>query len=201
VLGFFVGFVCYDLYRVIVQSASLRNYMSATIASAEILCVGLVILFVCFCAEGPPSLAAPWVFGLTVLTFSFEGGLVSKILKSRPFMFIGMLSYSIYMVHMLVQIGMRYALQLAENKLGIVLFNEGRIGAEMWQGDISYGVSLGLVVGVSYFTYRLIEQPGRRRSRKIADRMFATIESSSSERSCQDDKGTSRQVITRAALL
>jgi peptidoglycan/LPS O-acetylase OafA/YrhL len=123
-------------------------------------------------------LAAPGVFGLTVLTFSFEGGFVSKILKKRPFVFLGTLSYSIYMVHMLVQLGMRYALQLAESKSGIALFNDGRIGAEMWQGDIFYGVTMGLVVGVSYFTYKIIEEPGRRQSRRIADRIFATTESS-----------------------
>lgn len=182
VLGFFIGLVCYDLYLIINQRSNLRTLTSATTASAEVLCVGLVILFVCFCGDGPPSLAAPGVFGLTVLTFSFEGGFVSKILKTRPFVFLGTLSYSIYMVHMLVQIGMRYALQLAESKSGIVLFNNGRIGAEMWQGDISYGVTLGLVVGVSYFTYNIIEEPGRRQSRKIADRIFATTQAKSSGR-------------------
>jgi len=175
VLGFFVGFVCYDFYMLIKQRNSLRT---AILNSAEILCVGLLVLFVCFCGDGPPSLAAPAVFGLVVLIFSFEGGFVSKILKARPFVFLGALSYSIYMMHMLVQLGMRYALQLAERKMGIVLFSEGRIGAEMWQGDLSYVVTLALVVGVSYLTYNLIEQPGRRQSRKFANATFATVEPS-----------------------
>jgi peptidoglycan/LPS O-acetylase OafA/YrhL len=148
------------------------------VTSAEVFCVGLIIFFVCFCADGPPSLAAPAVFGLAVLTFSFEGGFVSKIFKWRPFVFLGALSYSIYMVHMHVQIGMWYALRLAERQMGIVLFNENRIGAEMWQGDISYVVYLGLVVGVSYLTYNFIEQPGRRQSRKLANAVFPLSEES-----------------------
>jgi peptidoglycan/LPS O-acetylase OafA/YrhL len=207
-LGFFVGFVCYDLHLAIMQRKNPRNHMTATIGAAEILCVGLAIFFVCFCGDGAPSLAAPGVFGLAVLTFSFEGGFVSKVLKARPFVFLGLLSYSIYMVHVLVQLGMRYALQLAEKKSGIVLFNDGFIGAEMWQGDIAYGVSLALVVGVSYLTYNLIEKPGRRQSRKVADIIFATTEPSTtsrldrfaSESSCQD-RNKSKQIATPAAPL
>lgn len=209
VLGFFIGFVCYDLYLLISQRLDLRNLTYATISLVETLCVSLVVVFVCFCGDGPPSLAAPGVFGLAVLIFSFEAGFVSKVLKVRPFIFLGTLSYSIYMVHMLVQIGMRYALQLAESRSGIVLFHDGRIGAEMWQGDISYGVTLGLVVGVSYLTYSLIEEPGRRQSRKMADRIFGAMESSivpQSDgsipgRSCQDDRDKSKQVATRATPL
>jgi peptidoglycan/LPS O-acetylase OafA/YrhL len=172
VLGFFIGFVCYDLYIFIKQVQSLRNRMSATMTSAEIFCVGLIISFVSFCGDGPPSLAAPAVFGLAVLIFSFEGGFVSKLLKARPFVFLGALSYSIYMMHTPVLIGMRYAFQVAQIKTGILFFHKGWMGAEMWQGDISYLVMMGLVVGVSYLTYNFIEQPGRRQSRKLAKAIF-----------------------------
>src|SRR5260370_10144867 len=127
VLGFFIGFICYDLYIIMKQGNSFRNHTFAIVTSAEIACVGLITSFVCFCGDGPPSLAAPAVFGLAVFTFSFEGGFVSKILKARPFVFLGALSYSIYMVHVLVQIGMRYALQLAEKKRAIVLFTNDRL--------------------------------------------------------------------------
>lgn len=208
-LGFFIGFVCYDLFLIISQRLNERTFTSATISSAEVLCVSLVVLFVCYCGDGSSSLTAPVVFGLAVLIFSFEGGLLSKVLKARPFIFLGTLSYSIYMVHMLVQIGMRYALQLAEGKSGIMLFHDGQIGSEMWQGDIFYGVTLGLVVCVSYVTYNFIEEPGRRQSKKIADRIFGTMELSivtQSDRSipvrhCQDDRDNSKQVATRATFL
>jgi len=172
VFGFFIGFLCYDVYMLVQQSEKFRARVSSAGTPTEVVCVALIILFVCFCGDGFPSLAAPAVFGLAVLAFSFEDGVVSKILKARPFLILGALSYSIYMMHMLVEVGIRYALQLAEKKTGIAFFNEQRIGAEMWQGDISYVVTFGLVVGISYLTYNLIEQPGRRLSRKLANAIF-----------------------------
>jgi peptidoglycan/LPS O-acetylase OafA/YrhL len=175
-LGFFVGFVCYDLHLAIGQRKN--PPIPGILDMAEILCIGIVIAFVCFFGEGTPSLGAPGIFGIAVLTFSFEGGFVSKILKATPFVFLGMISYSIYMVHALVELGMRYALQVAEKKTGIVLFKNGFIGAEPWQGDLAYIVALSLLVSVSYLTYSFIEKPGRRKSRLIADRIFCTVSES-----------------------
>jgi peptidoglycan/LPS O-acetylase OafA/YrhL len=146
----------------------------------EVCCAGFVVLFLCFCGTGPLTLGAPWIFGLTVLIFSFEAGMASKILRARPFLFLGALSYSIYMVHTLVIILMSYGVKLAERKSGLVLFREGFFGAERWQGDLFYVVLICLVLGVSYLTYNVIEAPGRRQSRKLADRMFGTLGSSTS---------------------
>jgi peptidoglycan/LPS O-acetylase OafA/YrhL len=171
-LGFFIGFVCYNLNVLVLQNEKIRERVSSAGTLIEVSCVALIVLFVCFCSVGLPSIAAPAVFGVAVLTFSFEEGLVSKILKARPFLFLGALSYSIYMVHMIVEVGIRYILQVAERKIGVVLFSEQRIGAEMWQGDIAYLVVLGIVLGVSYLTHNLIEQPGRRLSRKLANSIF-----------------------------
>jgi peptidoglycan/LPS O-acetylase OafA/YrhL len=173
VLGFFVGFFCFDVYMIIKRTEKLLAIVSAT--EMEIICAGVVILFVSFCGDGTVSLAAPAAFGFAVITFSFEGGLLSKALKARPFVFLGALSYSIYMTHMLVQLGMRYTLQLTEKITGMSFFSGGTIGAEMWQGDIAYPISLALVVAVSYLTYNFIEQPGRRHTRKLAKAIFGAF--------------------------
>jgi peptidoglycan/LPS O-acetylase OafA/YrhL len=175
VLGFFVGFFCFDVYMIIKRNGKFVGILSAT--ETEIVCAAAVILFVCFCGDGLASLAAPAVFGFAVVAFSFEGGFLSRLLKARPFVVLGALSYSIYMTHMLVQLGMRYALQITERKTGIVLFSKGTIGGEMWQGDIAYPVCLALIVGVSYLTYKFIEQPGRRSTRKLANAIFGSARS------------------------
>jgi len=172
-LGFFVGVACYDFYSLIKQKEHARSNISATMSLIEICSVGLVISFVCLFGNGPLTLGAPLIFGLTVIIFALENGVVSKILKARPFVFLGMLSYSIYMVHALVIIAMGYAIELAERALGIGLRKEAYFGAEMWQGDISYGVLIFLVVGAAYLTYNLIEQPGRKQSRSLAARIFS----------------------------
>jgi peptidoglycan/LPS O-acetylase OafA/YrhL len=180
VFGFFVGFACFDLYVIVGARTKVGGLPSVAICSCfEALCVAAVVFFVCFCSSGPFSLAAPWVFGLTVLTFSFQRGVISKILEAQPFLFIGALSYSIYMMHWLVDVGMQYALRLAEREWKINLFYEGRIGAYMWQGDIAYGFTLLLVIYISYLTFKFIEEPGRRQTRSISNMIFSATESSS----------------------
>lgn len=179
VLGFFVGFVCYDVYLLLrrhgLQDAARSSVGNVAVATViEAACLTMIIAFVCFCGDGPLSVAAPAVFGIAVLVFSIEGGVLSRILRARPFMLLGMLSYSIYMVHMPVQLAMRYALQIGERLLRIPLFREGQLGAELWQGDLCYVICLGLLVAVSYVTYHLIEQPGRRNSRALARWFFSS---------------------------
>jgi peptidoglycan/LPS O-acetylase OafA/YrhL len=189
-LGFFTGFICYDLYLLIKQEGQTHGNISGTINLIEISCVGLVISFVSFCGNGPLSIAAPLIFALTVLIFSFERGIVSKILKMKSLLFLGALSYSIYMVHTLVLILMSYGVRLAERKWGVVLSTRGYFGAEMWQGDLSYGILICLILGASYLTYNFIEAPGRRQTRRIADRIFVatTPSTSASARSVHTEK-------------
>jgi peptidoglycan/LPS O-acetylase OafA/YrhL len=170
-LGFFVGVACYDFHLLITRN-DVFHYNSTAMSLIEICCVGLVTLFVCLYGAGPLSLAAPLIFGLTVILFSLEGGILSKMLRARPFVSLGALSYSIYMVHGLVLIAMAYALQLAERASGALFRRHGYFGTEMWQGDLYYVVLIVLVVGTSYLTYDFIEQPGRKYSRKLADRIF-----------------------------
>jgi peptidoglycan/LPS O-acetylase OafA/YrhL len=171
-LGFFLGFACYDLYLLIQQREGWWKNNSPTMSLIEVFTVGVVILFVCFCGSGPVSVAAPFVFGLAVIIFSLESGGVSKILKLWPFVFLGALSYSIYMVHTLVLMAMAYACQLTEREFGITLRRAGYFGTELWQGDLYYGALIALVVGTAYLTYRFLEQPGRRHSRTFANRIF-----------------------------
>jgi peptidoglycan/LPS O-acetylase OafA/YrhL len=97
-LGFFVGVACYDFHLLITRN-DVFHYNSTAMSLIEICCVGLVTLFVCLYGAGPLSLAAPLIFGLTVILFSLEGGILSKMLRARPFVSLGALSYSIYMVH------------------------------------------------------------------------------------------------------
>ena len=149
-------------------------------SAIEICSVGLVASFVCWFGSGPSSLAAPFIFGLTVLIFSFESGMVSSLLKLPPFLFLGQISYSIYMVHALVLVAMAYGFQLSERAFGAVLRKEGYFGADMWQGDLAYGLLILLTVGTAYLTYRFIEAPGRTQSRRIANRIFGTSSSSAS---------------------
>ena len=174
--GFFVGVACCDIYGFVRRHyQKIGQDISGKMWSIiEVCSVGLVASFVCWFGDGPSSLAAPIVFGLTVLVFSFEGGFVSSQLKLPAFLFLGQISYSIYMVHALVLVAMGYGIQLGERAFGTVLRRGGYFGADMWQGDLAYGVLILLTVSAAYLTYRFIEAPGRTQSRRIANRIFGT---------------------------
>src|SRR5207249_12190681 len=57
-----------------------------------------------FGKESPYSTLAPMLSGVVVWDFSYETGLISRVLKSRPFALAGTLSYSIYLSHAIVQV-------------------------------------------------------------------------------------------------
>ena len=165
VYGFAAGVLSWNIYRL--WNGKLKRWLSGNIA--EWSAIGLIFAFVSASGTTLLSLAAPYVFGLVVLVFAFEAGSASAILRLRPLVFLGVLSYSIYMTHFfiarrLVDVGR------AVNKLwDIDIFARREIdgqyidvlGTQQWHGDIAYPIFLAIVIAVSYFTYRWIEKPGR----------------------------------------
>ena len=149
----------------------------------EIATVVLVMAFVAQLSATRFNLASPLVFGGAVLVFASEGGAVSRLLISAPLRRLGVLSYSIYMVHTFVQSRMDDALRLLARATGIVLVSAEKpglsrglhdlLGATPLQGVVLTGVMLVLVIGVASLTWRWIEVPGQALSRQLARRSAA----------------------------
>jgi peptidoglycan/LPS O-acetylase OafA/YrhL len=149
----------------------------------ELAAVALVVMFVSQLAMSRFNLASPLVFAAVVLVFAREGGAVSRLLKSAPLRRLGVLSYSIYMVHTLVQSRLDDALRLLASTTGITLTiaeKSGQspgmhdlVGATPLQGVVLTGVMLLLVIGVASLTWRWIELPGQALSRRLAQRPAA----------------------------
>jgi peptidoglycan/LPS O-acetylase OafA/YrhL len=143
---------------------------------AEVLCVIFVFVFVTAVAQSNYSLFAPLVFAIVVLVFSKEGGPISSAIKNGIFVTLGLFSYSIYLVQLLVErIIVRAALAVEavtayplitkvphENEIIDVL------GLSYAQGNLWACAYLILVVGVSALTYRYVELPSRLWFRKHA---------------------------------
>jgi peptidoglycan/LPS O-acetylase OafA/YrhL len=165
VYGFAAGVVSWNLYER--WNAKLRKWLSGNIA--EWCAIGLIFAFVSVSGSTLLSLAAPYVFGLGVLVFAFGTGSASTILRLRLPVFLGTVSYSIYMTHVFIARRLFDAGRALERLWHIDLFTRREIGGqvrdvlgtELWHGDIAYLVFLAAVVAVSYFTYRWIEKPGR----------------------------------------
>jgi peptidoglycan/LPS O-acetylase OafA/YrhL len=131
----------------------------------EIAVVILTVALVSWAGSGPLSLAAPFTFLVAVLVFSREAGLVSRLLKTGPLILVGTLSYSIYMIHGFVLYRFVNVLGVIEKLTGYdVVHNSGghnSVGGGPLFGDVLTILFLGLVIFLSYLSYRLIELPGQ----------------------------------------
>ncbi len=146
----------------------------------EIVTVALVVAFVAQLSATRFNLVSPLVFGAAVLVFAREGGAVSRLLTSAPLRRLGVLSYSIYMVHTFVQSRMDDALRLLAKSTGITLIVAEKpgvsrgahdlVGATPVQGVLLTLVMLALVIAVASLTWRWIEVPGQALSRRLARR-------------------------------
>jgi peptidoglycan/LPS O-acetylase OafA/YrhL len=134
---------------------------------AEMIVIAAAVAIVAAGGGSGWSIGAPFVFAALVLVFAWESGAASRVLKSKPFIFLGTVSYSIYMVHLFVAGRIADGLRLASAQ-GI--FPGDSLGSSRWTGDLLVVVSLAIVVAAAALTYRLIEAPGREWSRRLAQR-------------------------------
>jgi peptidoglycan/LPS O-acetylase OafA/YrhL len=165
VYGFAAGVLSWILYEK--WNERLRKWLSGSVV--EWVALGLVIVFVSVAGTTRLSIAAPYVFGLVVLVFAFEAGTASAILRLRPLVFLGTISYSIYMTHVFIARRVFDAGYQVDNRWHASPFTHRQIdgqdvvflGTRLWHGDIAYPIYLAMIILMSYFTYRWIEKPAR----------------------------------------
>ncbi|PSJ65706.1 acyltransferase [Mesorhizobium ephedrae] len=125
----------------------------------------------------PFAYAMPAVYCGIVAVFAVERGLVSRLLRIRPLLFLGLISYSLYMTHMFVQLRFTNLARLLDIAAGTHLITQvgktARYGAGIdagnpYLGDLLMLAMVAAVIGMSWMTYRLIEMPGQRLFRHYA---------------------------------
>ena len=109
------------------------------------------------------------IFCVTVLVFSFEAGPVSALLRSRLFVFLGDRSYSIYMVHAALAIGI-FSISAVFGVLGTL--ESGKTGLLLPPiiADFFLLLYLVMVILVSDVTYRWIEMPSLKYGTRLLNR-------------------------------
>ena len=123
-----------------------------TLPSAATLIAGALLL-VAFSSERADFLALP-AFGLIVLLTAQGRGLIASCLSFAPIVFLGEISYSIYLVHWIL-------LQLSNRALSGTTLN----GSEKIIWVVGF---IGIVLLVALCTFQLIEQPARRWGRRLS---------------------------------
>lgn len=163
------GFACGTIaYRIVARLPDRRRLRGGTATLIELAAVALTVTLVTLSGPTPLSLVMPAVFLLAVFIFAQEGGHVSRLLKTAPFLLLGTLSYSIYMVHGFVMYrlvnGLTLIDRLSHGRWGLVGRNADggyHVGGSALFGDLMSMLLLGLVILTSYVTYRLIERPAQ----------------------------------------
>jgi len=115
----------------------------------QVLATGTIILFL---AKTVPD---PWIvpaFVVLVGTTWTDRGLVPHLLRNRPLLWLGDISYSVYLNHVcLISISGFFWARTVQHFAG-----DGALNRLLWIGFI-----YTLVIGVSYLTYNWVERPAR----------------------------------------
>lgn len=173
--GFSAGVLVHEAFK---HRSGVRPLARIDATLVEGAAIGLAIAFVTFADQTSISVLAPFVFAAVVLVFIAEAGALSRWLKTRPLQSLGLLSYSIYMVHLFIGTYATNAGKLLQAKLGRPMLSEIVHGSEKIrvlgttriEGDLWLLAILAGVLVTSWMTYRFIEVPCREWFRKLAAR-------------------------------
>jgi peptidoglycan/LPS O-acetylase OafA/YrhL len=155
--GFFLGVVG---HRISTQWRASHGPFG-TLAEAASAC--LAFAFVALAHDSRLAFVSPIVFVLVIFVFAWSDGSLARALQTRPFLNLGLWSYSIYMTHLFL-IG-------AVSMLGKLLTKVvgASPAAAQWSeriaspgaSDVGMVAFTLLVVAISSMTYRFIELPGQ----------------------------------------
>ncbi len=143
----------------------------------EIACVGLILAQISQTrlTGVPPELLL--TFAVTILVFSWEGGIISRLLSAAPFRALGRWSYGIYILHMPVLVALCLGLQKAGEALGRSFFDPDAPAGILPlidlgpATDLAHLGSVALTVACAALAWHLVEGPGQALARQLARRV------------------------------
>jgi len=164
--GFFSGVLTYEVWR-----SGVAKPLSGTLAEAALLAAVVVFTVLAPSNRAVEYLATP-LFGVAVLAFAAERGILSRLLTTKPAAALGRWSYSIYMVHTLVLAMLFSAVHVAEiafHRAWLVRLTDGNaiLALGAWNDPVML-VILAAVVALSALTWRIVERPGQRLFNRLA---------------------------------
>jgi peptidoglycan/LPS O-acetylase OafA/YrhL len=163
VAGFLLGMVIYRA-RDDIQSINWQGLAGA----GEVVLLILLIATLSF-ASGATLVMSVAVFVGLVALLQFDHGPIAWILMSRPAQFLGRVSYSIYMVHLVLLICMSI---IVKRLFGVtVAINPATqsptFAIGLWPGDLLAFAAVVCVLATASVTYAVIEAPARRFGRMV----------------------------------
>lgn len=159
--GFSIG--CLVAQLIARAQIVLPSYLSVVVFAAT-------VVFVQFAPEDAWRFAIYLLSGLLIVMLCMSsGGALSKALKYPALLWLGAISYSLYMAHSFVMACFSIALKRIARPVEIVLPTGKKMMAlGIVEAAFATAALLALILIVSHWAHRLIERPFRQRSRELA---------------------------------
>jgi peptidoglycan/LPS O-acetylase OafA/YrhL len=170
--GFALGTACWFIHR---RFAPLDRSASSKVEALTLAALFLLIAL----ADSTVDAALVIVpAALVVLIFAREQGALSQVLRTAPFEWLGRISYSIYMVHAMVQARIMDLLLLASRGSEWPWAEYAQTGAapvkrmllDPLAATLVQAVMIAAVLVVAHLAWRWIEEPMRQWSRRYSTR-------------------------------
>ncbi len=154
--GFYTGVIGAGIFSKIKHSKTVENMGQKTATAIELATVAMCTAFVIYCPGKLQFLVAPFVLTF-VLVFAFDKGGVSKLMMTRLFKYLAKISYSVYMVHMLIAVVFNIiGSRILSNYFGADWTSMGL------NGDLFLIPYLICVFIASHLTWKFVEMPGKK---------------------------------------
>jgi peptidoglycan/LPS O-acetylase OafA/YrhL len=168
IAGFFAGVAAYHVH----ERLGPASVLEASLFEAG--AIAVVVVFVTIAGNGPDggfltSLLAPLVFGVAVIVFAGERGVMSLVLLARPFRALGRYSFSIYMIHQPLLTLLCYVVWLGG--MPTMAFKAPAASVAMSSPDLLLADFVLGVVLLAAASHRFIETPARNAVQALAPRV------------------------------
>jgi peptidoglycan/LPS O-acetylase OafA/YrhL len=182
--GFFVGVITYHCYVALStrQLPELERRWYKHLPGI-LSCAGLIVFLSMKNGNAFDALILPLVAVLILSISATPKGLLNTILEIAPLAWIGKVSYSIYMVHMAVIWSLAQVLRLGLKTPRIIDGNgDPLLTPHPLAGFLFLTAAIACILFISHVTYTYIEDPYRRKSKKLAEKWFPASVSNGTER-------------------
>lgn len=163
--GFFAGVLAWRLFEV-----TRRAQLWRSVGLMSVVEIGLVILLLAGLAlidnTTPAVFAIVALFPAMVIAFAHQGGIVSRVLKAPALVGLGVLSYGIYLWHLIVAKGVGWVVY---RPLSAAMEASGQ--SAFVKALAAHGLLAAYLAGsviAAALSYRLIERPLREWSRRTS---------------------------------
>lgn len=168
ILGFFTGVVAYYIYDR--YQANISRWSGSGKAAFGLLAILAAFMFFRDNPKLDGFLVLPVFFALMVVIAAEPSGVIPKILNCTPLRWLGRISYSIYMMHLMVLMFVSRCFAFAQNH-----FHPNDRNAI---GLVFVFPAIALVLFISQLTYQWIEKPCQNEFRALSKKYFGGWQSS-----------------------